>query len=340
MGKEKILQNSGKFLYAKGDTLYAQIGNYLCSSSDSGETWKRFPVTLPYGGRYYLKLLARLTRNGIHSILPLDNEKMVIVSNGIIFTVDLMQGTILNIFRVPRGSRPLFICQSKDGSLFWGEYFRNSNRDEVHIYTSDNNAETWRVIYTFKADRIRHVHGVFCDHHDDRIWVTTGDKDEESGIWITEDRFKTLEKVIGGNQQSRVFQLLFTKDFVYSGTDTPGEKNHIVRIHKNLGRKDELFEVESSVYWWCKASNWLFCSTAVEPSSVNTSRYASIWGSPDGTNWRCISKFKKDFWSMKYFQIGQVLFPQGENKTEYLFYTPFATEDDQTLRRIKIEDLM
>jgi hypothetical protein len=72
---------------------------------------------------------------------------------------------------------------------------------------------------------------------------------------------------------------------------------------------------------------------------VNTPRQAVIWGSPDGEKWKRIAAFRKDLWPMKLFQYGQVLLPAGENNTEYLFFTPFATEKHLTAQRLKISDL-
>lgn len=339
MNKGKILAQAGRVLYIKESTIYAQIGNYLCSSMDFGETWSNLAVKLPYQTVVYCKLLARLTRKDIHSMLFLDDEKTITVTGNVIFTFSIKKGNIINLFKVPRGSRPLFLCQTQEGFLYWGEYFRNPKRVEVNIYASFDKAKSWQIIYKFKKNQIRHIHGVFCDPYDNKIWVTTGDSDEESAIWMTANKFKTLEKVIYGSQQSRALQLTFTQDYVYFGTDTPFEQNHIFRINKNTGNIEEIFSVDGSVYWWCKAGDWLFFSTAVEQSQVNICKYAELWGSPDSLNWQCIAKFKKDFWPMKYFQIGQILFPQGENRTGYLFYTPFATEGDQTLQRLKITDL-
>ena len=145
--------------------------------------------------------------------------------------------------------------------------------------------------------------------------------------------------MIGGNQQSRALQLLFTKDYAYFGTDTPFEINHIYRLDKSSGRIEKLASVDASVYWGCKVGDALFFSTALEFSSVNVCSFASIWGSLDGRRWRQVAKYKKDLWPTRYCEIGQIFFPQGNNNTGYLFYTPVATEGDQTLQRIRVADL-
>lgn len=336
---QTTLKTKARVLYIEGLTIYAQIGNRLCSSKDNGETWMSYQVRLPESARTFSKLHARVTRRGIHCLNVLKDKTLLLLAKGAFYKYDIASGTLERSFSILRGSRPLFVCQNQDGDLFWGEYFRNPARDEVNIYTSEDCAKTWHIKYTFKKKSIRHVHGIFYDPYDNMLWVTTGDEDQENAIWVTNNRFRTLETVIGGTQQSRAIQLIFTKDHVYYGTDTPYEINRICRIDKRTGKMETLADVDGSVYWGCKIDGALFFSTAVEPGRINRSRYASIWGSGDGTHWKRIEKYRKDIWPMKYCQIGQLYFPQGENKTDYLFFTPIATEHNLTLQKIYVGNL-
>ena len=334
-----ILRKRARILYVDGNIFYAQIGNRLCTSDDNGISWRKYSVRLSDGACAYSKMHARITRRGVHCLRVLRDGNILLVAKQAIYVYDHGKGNVVKSFSIPRGSRPLFICEDQNGDLFWGEYFGNPKRREVNIYMSSEQAWSWRIVYKFKKNSIRHVHGVFYDPYDDRIWVTTGDEDHESAIWVTDDKFKTFEKVIGGNQQSRALQLLFTKDYAYFGTDTPFEINHIYRLDKSSGRIEKLASVDASVYWGCKVGDALFFSTALEFSSVNVCSFASIWGSLDGRRWRQVAKYKKDLWPTRYCEIGQIFFPQGNNNTGYLFYTPVATEGDQTLQRIRVADL-
>ncbi len=336
---QAILRKRARILYVDGNTLYAQIGNRLCTSEDSGLTWQKYPVKLVGGARVYSKMHARITRRGIHCLRVLRDGNLLLVAKQTIYLYDRDKGNVVNSFSTPRGSRPLFMSEDKDGDIFWGEYFLNPKRDEVNIYVSKDQAQSWQIIYRFKQNSIRHVHGVFSDPYDGQIWVTTGDEDHESAIWITDDKFKTLDKVIGGNQQSRALQLLFTSDYIYFGTDTPFEINHICRLDKISGRIERLVAVESPVYWGCKVGDALFFSTAIEPGRVNRCDDACIWGSPDGEGWKSIARFRKDFLSLKYFQYGQIFFPTGANNSDYLWFTPSATKQDQTIQRLEVARL-
>ena len=337
---EPIVRSRSRVLCVEGETIYAQIGNRLCSSIDNGRTWTPLPTRLPSGAKAVSKIHARISRRGLHCLKVLKNGILLLVAKGALYRYDTLSGTMDLSFSIPRGSRPLHICQNCDGFLFWGEYYSNPARNEVNVYISTDNAKTWQVVYTFKRNTIRHVHGVFCDPYDDGIWVTTGDKDHESAIWITDDQFKNLEKVIGGSQNKRALQLLFTHDHIYFGTDTPYETNRIYRINKRNSTVEALSDVNGSVYWGCKVNSTMFFSTAVEPSRINRDRFASLWGSRDGTSWELVARYKKDVLPIKYCQVGQIYLPQGNNMTGHLFYTPVATDFDMTVQRMQLADMV
>lgn len=339
MNKTGTLKKNTRILYIKGDSLYAQTGDRICVSEDLGQNWRFISENLPDKAKSSTNLYSRLTRKGIHSSLFTDDGNMVFTAKNTIYKFDPKQGKITNLFKIPRGSRPLSMCLANDGTILWGEYFRNPDREEVNIYASKDKGYSWEIIYTFPKNHIRHIHGVFCDPYDNKIWVTTGDEDDESAIWVTGNMFETLDKVTGGDQMSRALNLVFTRDYVYFGTDTPYKTNYICRTNKDTFKVERLANVDGSVYWGCKVKDHIFFSTAVEPSKVNKSRYASLWGSQEGKIWKCLRQYKKDIWPALYGQIGQIYLPQGENTTGYLFYTPVATEYNHTLNGVEADEL-
>lgn len=304
-------QFSGMVHCVNGQTVFASKGNQIHVSYDNGNHWSfLFSIPLPLFLRFrsLAKLTRRLFRDGIHHIVCLGKHTLVLVAYSSIYTYNLkdkrLNPEVTRIF----GSRPLVLCKDSDDLLYYGIYSGNSKRSPVHLLCSDDGGHQWKPIYQFKG--IRHVHGVCNDPYDKKLWVTTGDTNEEAGIWMTDDGFHTIEKVVGGTQQTRAIQLLFTKEHVYFGSDTPIEKNHIYRMDKKTGLVYKIQEVQSSVFWGSKVGNALFFSTAVERSKVNRCQDANIWGSIDGENWKCLAGFRKDIWPMKYFQYGQVFFRQ------------------------------
>jgi len=136
---------------------------------------------------------------------------------------------------------------------------------------------------------------------------------------------------------TRCVQLIFTSNYIYFDSDSPDETNYLYRIEKKSGNKEILQRVGNPVFYGCKVGESLFFSTVCEPSNINTSRYAVIWRSDDGESWYEFKKFKKDIWSMKYFQYGQILFPYGPGDNKNLWCKPFTTHNDQAVLKFKIE---
>jgi hypothetical protein len=153
---------------------------------------------------------------------------------------------------------------------------------------------------------------------------------------VTENNFKSVEKVLGGSQLKRCAKLLFTPDYVYFGTDSPLEPTYLNRFSKGSIRVQRLQKVLGPVLHGCKVGDKLFFSTACEPSKVNYSHNAVVWYSNEGTNWQKLLSFPKDIWHHGYFQFGQVRFPEGPFDDNHLWITPYAVKYDQTSLKIEI----
>jgi hypothetical protein len=324
----------GRIGYVSTERILAVRGSRIFESKNGGSSWKELAV-LPASKRdkaiMSFSLLRRLLRKGVHH-LGVGNTCVLIVANRDIYQ---MQDGLIRWLGLLNGSRPLALCAAK-GTFYYGEYFSNPECSPVHIWKLREEENQWQVAWRFSG--IRHVHGVFHDQYENALWVTTGDVDNEAGIWRTDNGFKTLQKVVGGSQQVRAIQLLFSQEHVYFGSDTPNEKNHIYRMDREGKRIEKLVSVSSSVFYGCKVKDCLFFSTAVEPSYVNTSRYAEIWGSADGVSWRLIRRFKKDFWPMKYFQYGQIFFPSGPGDDGNLWFAPMGVKFDPKALKIPLHE--
>lgn len=313
---ERILNVDGSSVFfARGQSILHQ--NMADSTAQVVGT---LPVPLWQSVISRSHMLARLLRLGVHHLLSTGNG-LVAVANRATFYVNDGECRYLSALH---GSRPLVLAQSGN-SVFYGEYRSNPGRYPVHIWRWRERSADWEIAWTFTG--VRHIHGVFHDAYTGYLWVTTGDDDGESAIWCSENEFSTLKKVIGGCQQFRSVQLLFTGDFVYFGSDAPNERNHLYRMRRDGQALEKLATVSSSVFYGCKVGESLFFSTAVEPSYVNTTGLVEVWRSDDGEKWYSFLTYKKDCWSMKYFQYGQVFFPSGPGDGKHLYVTPFATEE-------------
>lgn len=304
-----LLVNRNRLIIGKGYILEEQGDKYEVSD-----------------GKFYwpsrLALTRRFLRAEITSFYQLANgDRIVVVKKGL-FNQKKGEKVFKKCFAMPRGSKPLNLCFAPSGNIYFGEYFQNMEKSAVDIYGSADNGRSWQVVYTFAAGEINHIHGVFYDKYTNRIWVVTGDRENECIIGYTEDEFKAFVDVFRGNQKFRTCQLFFYKDFIVFATDTQYEQNVVKKIDRKTLAITTLQEVQGSVIKGGQVGDVSFFSTTVEPSKVNTDRYAHLWVTKDGLHWEERYKAEKDCWP-SIFQFGTFEFPQyyGIEKLERLYFS-------------------
>jgi len=280
-------------------------------------------------------LTYRLVRDGFHALAILagqtEDPTLVGAVPGALVTRTPGSDEFQVTHRIQRGTRPLHVTAIPSGRIYWGEYFDNRERAEVHIYVSIDRGRTWQAAYTFPAGSIRHVHNIVYDRWCDCLWILTGDEGAECKVLRATFDLRSVEVVMSGNQQARAVAAVPTQDGLYFSTDTPLEKNHVYRLDRagNVERVGDL--ASSSIYGCrvgCRGGEAIFFSTMIEPSTVNASREVHLAGSGDGTNWQVLAGWKKDKLPLRYFQYGNAILPDGENVTGYLAATTIAVAPD------------
>jgi hypothetical protein len=329
-------------------TLWASCGLKVFRSTDQGRS---FTFVAKYRGALvdtiskYNRLFERLTRSGFHTLIPFDDGSCIATIRGWILRKEPDSEEFHQAFRIVRGSRPLNICLLPDGNLFFGEYFFNKEREEVHIYGSSDNGKTWSVAYTFPAGAIRHIHGIVWDPFRNGAWVFTGDDDLESKILFSSDAFHSFETALEGSQKMRAACVVPLEDGLIVPTDTPREQNYIQWFDSEKGSLDPIAPVPGSVFYGGKVGDWIVLSVSAEPSRVNTNRRPSLIVSKDGKNWKELYSKKRDIWQPPYsiflptliservfFQHPVFVLPQGTNNTSVLFaYGQAISKDDNCL---------
>ena len=268
-------------------------------------------------------LTRRSLRAEITGFITLPNgDRMAIAKKGF-FLQNKGSNRFEKVFTLPRGSKPLNICIVPSGNLYFGEYFQNREKRAVHIYCSEDNARSWHITYTFEEGNINHVHGLFFDKYTNCIWAATGDRENECIIGYTEDEFKTFTVVFRGSQEYRTCQLFFYKDFIVFGTDTQFQQNEIKKFDRQTLEMTVLQKVQGSVIKGGQVGDVAFVSTTVEPSDINTDKWAHLWVTKDGLHWEEKFKAKKDWLPATLFQFGTFEFPQyyGIEKLERLYFS-------------------
>ena len=268
-------------------------------------------------------LTRRFMRAEITGYYCLDNGDQLAIAKKGIFLCKHGNRPYEKCFLIPRGSKPLNLCFVPSGNIYFGEYFQNMEKQAVNIYCSEDNGQTWNVVYTFPEGSINHIHGLFFDKYTNRIWVATGDRENECIIGYTEDEFKTFVEVFRGGQEYRTCQLFFYKDFIVFGTDTQYQQNVIKKFDRKTLEITELQQVQGSVIKGGQVGDVAFISTTVEPSDVNTDKWAHLWVTKDGLHWEERYKAKKDLLPATLFQFGTFEFPQyyGIEKLERLYFS-------------------
>ncbi|MGA9529841.1 MAG: hypothetical protein WBS24_17140 [Terriglobales bacterium] len=322
-----------------GDILYASRGYHLIclrSASLQNADWEPVASFTPVWWRNltsHFRLTNRLVRDGFHALAILDDKTTIAAVPGAVVTCAPNRRKFRTTHQILRGMRPLHITAVPQGNIYWGEYFDNRERDEVHIYASDDRGQTWQIAHTFAAGSIRHVHNIVYDGYADCLWILTGDEGQECQILCADRNLRNIETVFSGNQQARAVAAIPMEDALYLATDTPLEQNHVLRLERT-GRIDNVAKLASSSIFGCRTANALFFSTMAEPSRVNSTNEVHLAGSADGASWQTMARWRKDALPMRYFQYGNVVLPDGDNTTNYLAATTIATADNDQVTTI------
>jgi hypothetical protein len=280
-----------------------------------------------------LRPASRLVRDGFHALVALPSGHLVATVPGAIVTLAPEATEFRITHDIEKGTRPLYICATPDGRVFWGEYYENPERAEVHIFVSDDSGANWRVAYTFPAKSIRHIHNIVHDRWANALWILTGDNGEECRILRASTDLSQVETVMSGNQQARAVAALPAAEGMYFASDTPFEKNHVYRLDRQ-GHLAQLSEINSSVLSGCQVGNFLFFATMVEPSAVNLDRRVCLYGSANGNTWSHLVTWDKDIWPMRFFQYGNAFFPSGDAPSNLLAVTTVAVKRDDNATTI------
>jgi hypothetical protein len=271
------------------------------------------------------RLTFRLCRDGFHALAVLPSQHLVAAVSGAIVTLAAGETEFQVTHRIRRGTRPLHLAVTPDGHIFWGEYFDNPSRDEVHIYASTDRGANWDVAYTFPRGAVRHVHNIVYDEWAKCLWVLTGDNGLECRILRVASDFRSVDVVLSGHQQARAVAFVPTPEGLYFASDTPLESNHVYCLDRG-GSLTELAPLSSSSINGCRVGNTICFSTMVEPSQTNLDRNVRLYARDSKGCWQSVLHWKKDFWPMSLFQYGNIFLPDGRNASGVLALTTVAVK--------------
>lgn len=329
------------------------VGAQLCLSYKKGKLYTH-PVitdkpiyfgTLPMSKKQIilskLRLTERMFRLEPRMAMLINEGKYLISFCGAIYCADIHKGTIICEHKYRQGmNNPMNFCKIEgidgfDNCIAYGEYWGNVTRDDVSIYL--RKGEQWEKTFTFPKGAIQHIHGLIADKYRNCVLILTGDKDDESGIWVAKNNFKEVEPILIGSQRYRACVAFPVEEGILYATDSPLENNVIAlaTCDLNTWKSTVLDDMPGPCIYGTKSNNEFIFATSVEPdSTISGMRYFFTYKLGKGVKdfnsyivtgnlsegFTRIISFKKDVLPMGLFQFGNVQFPSGEIEDRIVMY--------------------
>ena len=200
------------------------------------------------------------------------------------------------------------------------------DKTEVHVYGSEDSGRTWKIVYTFSAGNINHIHGLYLDPYTERIWIVTGDRENECIIGWTDDGFRSFHEEFRGGQKYRSCQLFFYKNFIIYATDSQYIENEIRAFDRETLEITSLTKIQGSAIKGGQIGDIAYLSTTVEPSVVNRDKFSHVWVSKDGKKWYEIFSVRKDYYP-SILQYATLEFPKYYAVIDKLFFSGRAVKE-------------
>lgn len=323
---------------------WSEPGNYLLSRRNliyrspdlkpPFELIAEFPAPHWRKAASHLRLAQRLIRFSVNLVLPLPNGDIFV-------SFDREIGVLRNgkLERLRGLKRPCRILRcgaavSKDGRVYFGEYFGNPGKEAVNVYRYTPGEDAVTVAHTFAPGEIRHVHGIYYDQFDDSLVCLTGDADSECRMVRTSDGFRSLEIIGSGDETWRAVSTLFTPDALWYGTDAEYRANTIYRLDRASNDRVEIGQVSGTVFYSKAFEKGKMFTTTAENAPSQTENAASLWCVNEDGSLSTLAKYPKDGWHTTLFGFGTIFLSDGPADLTRLFFSLYATIGDSRVYEI------
>lgn len=351
MGSTKILKRF-KPLFIKGDKVFVSRGADVFAIEGKE---KKIIFSFQIGGIKKIlnkfKLFYRLKRSGVYSAIEY-NGLSFYSYNRQIFSFDFNKNVLTKEVDLKKGNGPLEFSVIQgidkfDEGVYFGEYFGNADKEEIHIYKRKD-IGTWESVYTFSKGEINHIHALVPDRNQNCVWVLVGDFDDSAGIWKATDNFNKVERIVGGSQQFRSCVAFPVNEGLLYATDSQFEENHIRLLKKAAGRWESkaIFPMNGSSIYGAELKDYYVFSTSTEPRDEKSNLLLSLLDNKKGPGiiknqsdviicnketleCKVLYSRKKDIFPYRLFQFGAIMFPKGKKIDNSLYaYNVGSKEND------------
>lgn len=175
--------------------------------------------------------------------------------------------------------------------IYFGELVFSDQPHPVRVYKGSDDGRTWELKHTFAPGETNHIHNIVYDAFRDRIWICTGDEAAESKLFYTDDDFRSVHLLGGGDQGWRITGLIVTKDALFWGCGGEPDGTHIYRYDFATQERRRIQDVENPIWYATQlADGTMALAGAYEPSIEYTKqksppKEAVLWISRDGSAW-------------------------------------------------------
>ena len=265
------------------------------------------------------RTLDRLLRNDIRYVHKLNDESYIACGCRGWWHIG-REGTLSAILELEQ-VKPLArgLCKTSRGKIYVGDYSQNNDRKEVKIYCS-NDGITFETVFNFGTNSVRHIHAIISDNSiNNRLWVLTGDNDDECHFFYTDDDFQSINKFLSAGQISRSADLIIENDELLWGTDSPTKDNYVIKTNfSNPYAYKKIAPLPGPVYYTCRnEAGGVYFGTTAEPGPSSEKNIARIYALYNKTIFYEVHNCKKDFFP----QHGIIYFPSGKLPENYLVFS-------------------
>ena len=287
-------------------------------------------VALPEAGWKKLLGRSRLVRRALRwdkcNVAPVgkNRENLLILRNGRVYVFDPGAQQLHRVLRLRNCRNVLHqsVAVLGDEEIILGEYGSNRDARPVPVYRSLDGGFSWETVFEFPPGKTRHVHGCYWDPYEKKLWIFTGDADREVCVLVADREFKSVEWLGDGTQRWRAVSAFFTADHVYWITDSPLERNHLIKLHRRSRTTEKLAPFPGPV-WYSKQTTdgFYLAATACETGPGVLDQYAHLLVSRNLEDWREAARFPWDGWPKGFFKFGVLGFADGAQSSRefYLF---------------------
>lgn len=243
------------------------------------------------------RMISRILRLGIRRLIFSEKGLMAIIKNDLyLFEIESKKQSKVHSFEL---GAPIDITYvKKHDKFYYGTYHSGGSDKPIGIYSSSD-LINWECIYQFPIGSVRHIHGIFFQESEDRLYAATGDTDEESKVIYSNDYFKNHKILVSGTQMARIVNMIFRNDEAILFTDSPNTQNYVYKVptSKESLQKYQIssgHKIDGPCFNVAERDEDIYFSTVAERSEINDDINVAIYKINNKNELTKIFSFERD----------------------------------------------